>query len=364
MAISKITLNGVTQMDLTQDSVDSTNTLYGETGHKNDGTAFTGGVASVTQATPTISVNSSTGLITATSTQSAGVVAAGTKTATEQLSVQAAATITPSTSQQTAVAAGKYTTGAVVVSAMPTMTLPTAAAASATSGFTQKATISRSTSNQYINIPTGYNSAGGYYLISATPNGTEGTPTATKGTVSNHSISVTPSVTNSAGYISGGTKTGTAVTVSASELVSGSETKTSNGTYDVTNLETLVVNVASGGANFGTVTMTNSNNQAQSIDFTLPSGRTPKAFFARLTAQISRNSGSRYYYVENMRWDGSTTGGVAGRCFYMYSGQLTNITSGYSYSQSGTTFTLSSTGSRSASPGSFYNGQYELVYVY
>lgn len=71
---------------------------------------------------------------------------------------------------------------------------------------------------------------------------TAGTPTATKGTVSNHSVSVTPSVTNSTGYITGGTKTGTAVTVSASELVSGSETKTANGTYDVTNLAS--VNVA------------------------------------------------------------------------------------------------------------------------
>lgn len=73
------------------------------------------------------------------------------------------------------------------------------------------------------------------------PDGTAGTPTATKGNVSNHSISVTPSVTNTDGWITGGTKTGTAVTVSASELVSGSETKTANGTYDVTNLASLVV---------------------------------------------------------------------------------------------------------------------------
>lgn len=58
---------------------------------------------------------------------------------------------------------------------------------------------------------------------------------------------VTPSVTNTAGYISGGSHTGTAVTVSASELVSGSETKTSNGTYDVTNLAQLIVNVSGGG---------------------------------------------------------------------------------------------------------------------
>lgn len=70
---------------------------------------------------------------------------------------------------------------------------------------------------------------------------TAGTPTATKGSVSNHSVSVTPSVTNTAGYIEGGTKSGTAVTVSASELVSGSETKTANGTYNVTNLASVTV---------------------------------------------------------------------------------------------------------------------------
>ena len=133
------------------------------------------------------------------------------------------------------------------VSAVANMTLPTSAAASATSGYTSKATISRSTSDQYINIPTGYNTGGAYYKVSAVANGTAGTPTATKGTVSNHSISVTPSVTNTTGYITGSTKTGTAVTVSASELVSGSETKTANGTYDVTNLAQLIVNVAGGG---------------------------------------------------------------------------------------------------------------------
>lgn len=83
----------------------------------------------------------------------------------------------------------------------------------------------------------------GPVTIAAMPSGTAGTPTATKGTVSNHSVTITPSVTNTTGYITGSTKTGTAVSVSASELVSGSETKTENGTYNVTNLASLVVAV-------------------------------------------------------------------------------------------------------------------------
>ena len=67
-----------------------------------------------TQATPSISV-SSAGKITATATQTAGYVSAGTKSATKQLTTQAAKTVTPSTSNQTAVASGVYTTGAVSV---------------------------------------------------------------------------------------------------------------------------------------------------------------------------------------------------------------------------------------------------------
>ncbi len=67
-----------------------------------------------TQATPSITV-STAGLITAKSTQTAGYVAAGTKSATKQLTAQAAKTVTPSTADQTAVAKGVYTTGAVTV---------------------------------------------------------------------------------------------------------------------------------------------------------------------------------------------------------------------------------------------------------
>lgn len=68
---------------------------------------------------PTISVDSSTGIITASAAVDAGYVDGTDKQCTMQLTVQGAKTITPSTSAQTAVAAGKYTTGDVKVSAMP-----------------------------------------------------------------------------------------------------------------------------------------------------------------------------------------------------------------------------------------------------
>lgn len=89
-------------------------------------------VATATQATPSISVNSS-GLITASATQTAGYVSAGTKSATKQLTTQAAKTVTPSTSEQTAVASGVYTTGAVKVAAIPsTYVKPSATKGAAT----------------------------------------------------------------------------------------------------------------------------------------------------------------------------------------------------------------------------------------
>lgn len=109
-----------------------------------------------------------------------------------------------------------------------------------------KTNIAPTTSSQTITADSGYDGLSSVQ-INAMPSGTAGTPTATKGTVSNHSVTVTPSVTNTTGYITGSTKTGTAVTVSASELVSGSQTITTNNTYDVTNLASVVVNVAGGG---------------------------------------------------------------------------------------------------------------------
>lgn len=72
-------------------------------------------VTTATQATPSVSIDNATGLVTASATQTAGYVSAGTKSGTLQLSTQAAATITPGTSDKTAVAANKWTTGAVTV---------------------------------------------------------------------------------------------------------------------------------------------------------------------------------------------------------------------------------------------------------
>lgn len=75
-------------------------------------------VTTATQATPTVSIDAN-GKISASATQSAGYVSAGTKTGTKQLTTKAATTITPTTSSQTAVAKNVYTTGAITVGAIP-----------------------------------------------------------------------------------------------------------------------------------------------------------------------------------------------------------------------------------------------------
>ncbi|MBR0470780.1 MAG: hypothetical protein IJJ55_06160 [Clostridia bacterium] len=161
----------------------------------------------------------------------------------------------------------------------------------------------------------------GYYPATASASvvpGNAGTPTATKGSVSNHSISVTPSVTNTTGYITGGTKTGTAVTVSASELVSGNKSITSNGTnIDVADYSTVTVNVSGGGVTGvakGTLTVASNVNTSTNTKITDTStiGFTPQAFLFYRSDRSATNYhvnystfvtlGSSYYVRSRTRY--------------------------------------------------------------
>lgn len=115
------------------------------------------------------------------------------------------------------------------------MTLPTAASTSSTSGATRKATIGRSTSTRYINIPVGYNDTAAYYQISAVANGSatnSGTASATSATLTtgnntitlSKAVSITPSVT--AGYISSGTAGNVTVQLTATVTTKAAATYT------------------------------------------------------------------------------------------------------------------------------------------
>lgn len=104
----------------------------------------------------------------------------------------------------------------------------------------------RSVSDLVVSGPT-VTAPAGYYADSAgsvVTVVTGNSPTATKGTVSNNRVYVTPSVTYANGYVYAGTETGTSVSVSASELVSGTKSISSNGSnIDVTNYEKVDVSV-------------------------------------------------------------------------------------------------------------------------
>ena len=119
---------------------------------------------------------------------------------------------------------------------------------------------------------------------------------------------------------------------------------------------------ASGGSVKTDTKTATSSNYSTSISFSSMKGE-PKMFTVRLNAQVSSSGNSTYYYIVDITSHGTTT---HGNCFRVGSTRrVDNITSGYSWTYSGTTLTISSSAaSRSASPGAFYNGSYELFYVY
>lgn len=235
-----------------------------------------------------------------------GWIAAGNYDGSTQgfTAVPSNTTITPTEYQQS-IGGYKYMMeGAVTVGAISSSYVG--------SGITRRDSTDLSASGATVTVPSGYYSA---QASKAVASGTAGTPTATKGAVSNHSVSVTPSVTNTTGYITGSTKTGTAVTVSASELVSGSETKTANGTYDVTNLASLVVNVSGGTSKNVQVLQSTSRTNSSSLtkvlgDLTVSKTGTYDIYWSggRSNTSASYTWGTRLYIngtgygTENTSW--------------------------------------------------------------
>lgn len=259
---NKVTAGGQTLIDLSQDTVtDASHIVIGHTGHLADGTQVAG----------------------------TGGGSGGT--------YQAKTGINPSESSQTITADTGY-------DALSSVQINAISSSYVGSGITRRSSTDLSANVATVTAPAGYYASAASKTVAS---GTEGTPTATKGTVSNHSVSVTPSVTNSAGYISGGTKTGTSITVSASELVSGSETKTANGTYDVTNLAQLIVNVSgSSGLVYETGTYTPASDIARpTISFANTHTTTPLLVTIIDTSAASSttaNSAEFFSYVDVYRY--------------------------------------------------------------
>lgn len=144
----------------------------------------------------------------------------------------------------------------------------------------------------------------------------------------------------------------------AGNIKSGTTISISNGS---TNLWSVTGTYTGGGTSTcATTTMTNSNDQATSIEFTELSGQ-PKWFFVRCTSQLSRSSSYSYYYITAVRYNGTNH---YGNYYRRSNGTFYNDTTHYSHTYSNGTLTVSSSASRGAAGGSFYNGTYELVYIY
>lgn len=171
--------------------------------------------------------------------------------------------------------------------------------------------------------------------------------------------------TIASGRYTTGTQTIKAVTtanITADNIKSG-VTVTVGDSADADRILSVTGTYSGGGGTLSYDTKTTTaSNYPTSLNFTSMKGQ-PKAFVVRLNAQVSSSGSTTYYYIVDICAFGTTT---HGNCFRIGSTRrVDNITSGYSWSYSGTTLTItSSAASRSASPGAFYNGSYELLYAY
>lgn len=159
---------------------------------------------------------------------------------------------------------------------------------------------------------------------------------------------------------------GTALFTDVSDTTAGAA-DVASGKYFYAADGTRTLGTSSGGGGGGSVTIATTtataSNYPVSLAFSSLKGQ-PKMFVCRLNTQVQSSGSTTYYYIVDIAMTGSGT--AHGNCFRIGSTRrIDNITSGYTWSYSSNTLTLtSSAASRSASPGAFYNGSYELIYVY
>ena len=279
MAISKIVLDGEVQMDVTQDTVAPNYLLAGYTataanGEKVEGNIETKSSSDISVDGPTVTIPEGYYDSEQTATVESGYLYNPNiiKGAVSNHSVSVRATASTRAGYipaRNVISDAETITASDLVSGGKTIT------SNGTTDVTnykdvyvnvqpnnQNKTVNPSLSQQIVNADSGYTGLG-TVTVTAIPTGTVYTPSASKGTVSNHSVSVTPRVTTTAGYVTSGTKVGNSVTVSASELVSGSQTLNYNQTYDVTNLASVTVDVEGGGVPINNQTKTVSPSTSQ-----------------------------------------------------------------------------------------------------
>ena len=173
-------------------------------------------VGTTTHPNPTVSINSATGIVTASHTQTAGYVSAGTTEKTLALTTKAAATITPSETAQE-IAAGQYLTGKQTIAAIPSDYVG--------SGITVDPT--PTASGKTVTIPAGYYSEQTTKDVATAEQATPSVSIDSAG-------KITATATQTAGYVAAGTKTGTKqLTTKAATTIntSTSDQTIASGTY-------------------------------------------------------------------------------------------------------------------------------------
>lgn len=249
---------------------------------------------------------------------------------TTRNAIASGTSVTPTESAQTIGGNNYMMEGAVTVNAIPSNYVG--------SGVTQRTSSDLSASGATVTAPSGYYASNATKTVSS---GTAGTPTASKGAVNNHAISVTPSVTNTTGYITGGTKTGTAVSVSASEVCSGTLSITSNGTSDCTNYASVSVNVSGGGGSSVQVGFddTELSSASSSISFVGVGGE-PTSFVLWATSELA--TGASPFKVAMVVYDGTNI--IGQTITNTNNAQVTYDSSSFSYTYNNGTLTVTSTG--------------------
>ena len=251
-----------------------------------------------------------------------------------------------------AVSSGSATTPSTSITANPSI--------SVSSGGLITASVSAS-QNVTPTVSAGYVSSGTAGTVSVSGSNTSQLTTQAAQTIYPSSSDQT---INSGRYLTGN-QTIKAVTTSnlTADNIKSGVVVTVGDSADADRILSVTGTYSGGGSSvsFDTKTAT-ASDYPTSLQFTSMKGE-PKAFVVRLNAQVSSSGSTTYYYIVDISHFGTTT---HGNCFRIGSTRrVDNITSGYSYTYSGTTLTItSSAASRSASPGAFYNGSYELLYCY
>lgn len=410
--ISKLILNGVTQMDVTQDTVAANNLLSGETATGADGAPVVGAYVPTTSAL----------IVTVSWDDMEGKWMPDTSLANIRTAYQGGRDIAvqSDTPGGDVVASGNYddehdwfvytvrasmggpiyewnyrlTSGGIIEVSNREAIVPNFETVSKTytptmSAQTETVTFDSDNYNglQQVNVTVNAMPSG-----SATPPTTISGSSATLTTGTNtitlqKTLSVTPQV--SAGYVSSGTAGNSSVSLTANVTTKAAATITpgttnqtiASGTY-LTGTQTIsgdanlvAGNIKSGTTIFGVTgtysggggTLTVATKTAtlsavgQTLSFTGLLG-TPKYWFVKTTSQISSSGSTTIYYITDGFWDGTS---VKGNSFRIGSTRrIYSWTSGVTQSYSGGTLTITGGSGTGSSPGQFFNGNYELTYVY